>query len=72
MCKVNVGTVMKRAYLKSIRSYLDNHEVEKMDPHDVIGRGGDLDMLSGARAAIADEVARFIKIFGSENKAHLI
>jgi hypothetical protein len=43
-----------------------------MDPHDVIGRGGDLDMLSGARAAIADEVARFIKIFGSENKAHLI
>ena len=72
MCKVNVGTVMKRAYLKSIRSYLDNHEVDKMDPHDIIGRGGELDMLSGARKAISDEIVEFIRIFGSENQAHLI
>jgi ketose-bisphosphate aldolase len=72
MCKINVGTVMKRAFLNSIQNYLDNHEVNKMDPHDIIGRGGELDMLSGARGAISDEVVKFIKIFGCENKAHLI
>lgn len=72
MCKVNVGTVMKRAFLKSVQSYLANHEVDRMDPHDIIGKGGELDMLSGAREAITDEVVRFIKIFGCENKAHLI
>lgn len=72
MCKVNVGTVMKRAFLNSIRSYLSNHEVDRMDPHDIIGKGGEPDMLSGARTAVTDEVVRFIKIFGCENKAHLI
>ena len=72
MCKVNVGTVLKRGYLNSIQSYLNDHEVDKMDPHDIIGRGGELDMLSGAREAIANEVVKFIKIFGCENKAHLI
>jgi len=72
MCKVNVGTVMKRGYLRSVQSYLDNHDVNNMDPHDVIGRGGELDMLSLAREAVTEEVVRFIKIFGCENKAHLI
>jgi fructose/tagatose bisphosphate aldolase len=72
MCKVNVGTVMKRVYLKSIQSYLANHEISKMDPHDIIGKGGELDMLSLAREVITDEVVKFIKIFGCENKAHLI
>lgn len=72
MCKVNVGTVMKRVYIKSIQSYLKNHDVDKMDPHNVIGRGGEQDMLCGAREAITEEVIRFIKIFGSENKAQLI
>jgi ketose-bisphosphate aldolase len=72
MCKVNIGTVMKRGYLRSIQSYLDNHDVNNMDPHDVIGRGGEPDMLSQAREAVTTEVVKFIKIFGCENKAHLI
>ncbi|MCJ7450100.1 MAG: class II fructose-bisphosphate aldolase [Bacteroidales bacterium] len=72
MCKINVGTILKRGYLKSIQSYLNDHEVDMMDPHDIIGRGGELDMLSGARESVADEVVKFIKIFGCENMAHLI
>ncbi len=72
ICKVNVGTVLKRAYIKSIQSYLKSHEVDKMDPHDVIGRGGDIDMLCEARAAVAEEVLKYIKILGCENKAKLI
>jgi ketose-bisphosphate aldolase len=72
MCKVNIGTVMKRAYLNSIQTYLTNNEIDKMDPHDVIGRGGETDILSVARDAVTEEVVKFIKIFGCENKAHLI
>jgi ketose-bisphosphate aldolase len=72
MCKVNVGTVMKRSYLKFIQSYLGEHEIDMMDPHDIIGRGGDQDILYMAREAITEEVVRFIKIFGCENQAKLI
>jgi len=72
MCKVNVGTVLKRVYIKSIQSYLRDHEVDKMDPHDVIGRGGEIDMLCVAREAITEEVRKYIKILGCENKAQLM
>lgn len=72
MCKVNVGTVLKRAYIKAIQNYLGSHDTDKMDPHNIIGRGGELDMLCLAREAVTEEVVRFIKIMGSENKAHLI
>lgn len=72
MCKVNIGTVLKRGYLKSIQTYLSDHDVNRMDPHDIIGRGGELDMLAGAREAVTDEVVKFIRIFGCENKAQLI
>ena len=72
MCKVNVGTALKRAYLDYIQSYLRDHNVEKMDPHNVIGRGGEEDMLCGAREAIKNVVLRFMKTLGCENKAKLI
>ena len=72
MCKVNVGTVLKRAYLDYIQSYLNDHNIEKMDPHNVIGRGGEEDMLCGAREAITDVILQFMKILGCENKAKLI
>lgn len=72
MCKVNVGTALKRAYLNYIQSYLREHHVEKMDPHNVIGRGGEEDMLCGAREAITDVILQFMKVLGCENKAKLI
>jgi len=72
VCKVNVGTVLKRAYLDYIQSYLRDHNVAKMDPHTVIGRGGEEDMLCGAREAITDVILKFMKILGCENKAKLI
>lgn len=72
MCKVNVGTTLKRVYLNYIRDYLGKHDIGKMDPHNVIGRGGEQDILCGAREAIAREVMRFIRIIGSENKAKQI
>ena len=72
MCKVNVGTILKRAFINSIQQYLKQNDIENMDPHKIIGRGGESDMLCSARAAIAVEVTKFIKIIGCGNKAHLI
>ncbi len=72
MCKVNVGTVLKRAYLDYIQLYLKENDVKNMDPHNVIGRGGEADMLCGARDAVTHVVINFMKVLGCENKAKLI
>ena len=72
MCKVNVGTILKRAYLDYIETYLKKHDVSRMDPHNVIGRGGPEDVLCGAREAITHVVRDFMKNLGCENKAKLI
>lgn len=71
MCKVNVGTILKRTYLNSIQSYLKANNVNKMDPHNVMGRGGEEDMLCRIREAVSVEVIRYMGLFGSENKANL-
>jgi fructose/tagatose bisphosphate aldolase len=71
MCKINVGTVFKRIYLNAIKTYLRDHDVETMNPHDVVGKGGHLDLLSNAREMITAEVIRLIRLFGSEGKAQL-
>lgn len=72
VCKLNVGTILKRAYLDYIQSYLNDHDIKKMDPHNVIGRGGEEDMLCGAREAITGTILEFMKVLKCENKAKLI
>lgn len=72
VCKVNVGTILKRAYLDYIQSYMQDHNVRQMDPHNVIGRGGDEDMLCGARKAITDTIVEFMKVLRCENQAKII
>ena len=72
MCKVNVGTILKRAFIEYIESYLKLHEVQKINPHEIIGIGGDKDLLCGARKAVTEEVIKFIHLLGCENKAKLI
>jgi ketose-bisphosphate aldolase len=70
--KVNVGTVLKRAYLGTLARFCCNENIGRTNPHELIGLGGSSDMLCSARKAIADVVAGYIKIFGSENTAGLI
>jgi len=69
MCKVNVGTSLKRTFLAFIEQYVKQHDLAGTDPHEIIGKGGPSDMLTGARDAMTEEVIRYIRIFGSENKA---
>lgn len=69
--KVNVGTVLKRAYINAIKNYYDNTNSEKMDAHCIIGWGGSEDMLSIGRNAISSKVGEFIEMFDSAGKAAL-
>jgi ketose-bisphosphate aldolase len=69
MCKVNVGTSLKRTFLAFIDQYAKQYDLLGTDPHEIIGKGGASDMLTGAREAMTEEVIRYMKIFGSENRA---
>ena len=64
--KVNIGTVLKRAYINAVGKFYDKPDLSKTDPHIIIGWGGHNDMLSCGREAIAAEVLEFIEIFGSQ------
>ena len=69
--KVNVGTVLKRDYINALKQYYGSYDLENMDPHSIIGRGGSDDILSVGRAAISDKVSEFIEMFGSSGMAKL-
>jgi len=67
--KVNVGTALKRAYIKAIVEFCKNRDLNKIDPHITIGWGGDEDMIAHGRAAIANKTEEFIELFGSAGHA---
>ena len=69
IAKVNVGAGLKRIVIESNRQYLAESDLSRMNPNDVLGRGGVLDMNVRSQAALIDEVIEFINAFGSENKA---
>jgi ketose-bisphosphate aldolase len=69
VAKVNVGAGLKRVVIESNLQYLAESDLSRMNPNDVLGRGGVLDMNVRSQAALIDEVLGFIKAFGSENMA---
>lgn len=70
MCKVNVGTSLKRTFINSVYGSLVLDDFAKKDPHDLIGKGGSADILVRAREAMTEEIIRYMKVFGSENQAN--
>jgi ketose-bisphosphate aldolase len=72
ICKINVGTIMKRSFINYIRQYLTENDTDKLIAHEIIGLGGKRDMLAGARETVTQDVMRYIKIFRSNNKAGLL
>jgi fructose/tagatose bisphosphate aldolase len=69
IAKVNIGAGLKRVVIESNRQYLAESDLSRMNPNDVLGRGGVLDMNVRSQAALIDEVIEFINAFGSANKA---
>jgi fructose-bisphosphate aldolase class II len=67
--KINVGTVLRRTFINSLRDYLSGRDVDRLDPGEVTSTGGELDMLVGARGHVAETVMRLMEVFGSQGKA---
>ncbi len=67
--KINVGTVLRRAFITTLRDYLRDREVDSLDPGEVTSTGGEQDMLASARARVAGEIARLMAVFGCVGKA---
>jgi ketose-bisphosphate aldolase len=69
ICKVNVGTALRRAFINSLEGWFQKHDADLLDPGEVTSTGGELDMMAAARADVAAEVVRLMTIFGSVKKA---
>lgn len=67
--KVNVGTVLKRAYINAIRPFYTEMDLDHVDTHKTIGWGGEADMICVGRKAISDKICEFIDLFGCAGKA---
>ncbi len=68
VCKINVGTVLRRRFIDSLKGFLSLNDVDRLDPGEVTSTGGPHDMLVAARAAVAAEVVALMKVFGSANQ----
>jgi ketose-bisphosphate aldolase len=67
--KINVGTVLRRAFLLALESYFRTHEAARVDPSEGTSTGGEQDLLAGARRAVTVEVLRLMSLFGSAGMA---
>lgn len=69
VAKVNFGTGMKRTVLNTLKTYMSNYDLDLMDPNDVLGRGGDKDILVLEQEAIIEYVETIIQAMHGENMA---
>ncbi|GHV85149.1 fructose-bisphosphate aldolase [Spirochaetia bacterium] len=69
MCKINVGTALKRIYINSLHNYLKVNPVNEMNIHEIVGIGGEHDMLCAAREEVACKIAEMMESFGCAGRA---
>ena len=65
VAKFNVGTLLKRAYLESLRSTPDLEQ----SPHDLVGSHRATDLALRAAGAIVEPVRSLMKLYGSSGQA---
>lgn len=67
VAKVNYGTYLKQRYLKAVRSSL---ATDVDNPHELLGIGGDRDVMIAGRIAVRDAVLERIEWLGCCGKAN--
>lgn len=68
VAKFNVGSIMKKIYLESVRDSMTSLP-EKLDIHEIVGSHKQADFLEVAKNRVKDEVKRRIAVYGSADKA---
>jgi fructose/tagatose bisphosphate aldolase len=64
--KVNFGTYLKQRYLAAVRQALNSSEV---NPHKLLGMGGEEDVMSAGRRAVRDAILERIEALGCCGRA---
>jgi fructose/tagatose bisphosphate aldolase len=64
--KVNYGTYLKQRYLEALRSSITS-DIE--NPHELLGMGGEHDVMVASRLAVRDAVLERIEVLGCCGKA---
>jgi ketose-bisphosphate aldolase len=70
--KINIGTMLKRVYLRVLTEFCCGKDIDRINPHQLVGLGGPSDLVCSARKAIAEAVAQYMEVFGSSKRAALI
>jgi fructose-bisphosphate aldolase class II/tagatose 1,6-diphosphate aldolase GatY/KbaY len=65
--KVNYGTYLKQRYLEVLRSSI---AAEVDNPHELLGMGGEYDVMIACRLAVRDAVLERIELLGCCGKAN--
>ena len=65
--KINVGSVLKRRYFEGLRVGCSRVGAD-YNPYDVVGAGGDNDVLAAARAVLRTTVEDLMHVFGSAGR----
>jgi len=66
--KVNYGTYLKQRYLKAVCLTL---EKDNINPHELLGMGGDWDIMVAGRIAVRDAVLERIELLGCCGRAKI-
>ena len=64
--KVNFGTYLKQRYVRVLKEKLKS---EYRNPHELVGMGGDLDIVVAGRTAVRDSVTERLPLLGCEGRA---
>ncbi len=67
--KINVGTILRRAFLLALHRYFQEHEAGAIDANEATSTGGGQDVLAQARGAVRREAAALMQVFGSAGQA---
>jgi fructose-bisphosphate aldolase class II len=68
VAKFNIGTALKVAYRDAMQQALDNAG-DRVDIHDLFGRGTATDAMAAGRIAVKERVLDFMKLYNCTGKA---
>jgi ketose-bisphosphate aldolase len=68
VAKVNYGTYLKQRYLKAVSSTLEKGHA---NPHEILGLGGNRDIMLAGRIAVRDAVLERIEVLGCCGRAKI-
>ena len=68
MVKLNVGASLKNAFAGAMKTKLDSID-SYVNPNDLLGKGGDTDIMTAGRTAMKDVVLQYMEWLGCAGKA---